>query len=244
MDKSSNIFSHGIVIEQKVQSSFEHLRLQIAENKAEKIFTTLAEIATKTNKDLRNQLILIQARFNLWKSEENSGLNPARSEMNQILITLLNYIDRIEDEVNEANLEDLDALIGTLVLTNKNLSKIRIKLEKKIIMEPSFLGKIWIALLPQLEGTLTSITKILYEMNQLLKLNKFQQDIKNELGQDVISLDNPSLTNLITMHDINTIDAFKKTLLEIISINQRNSTGRNEVCPCGSGKKYKNCHGK
>jgi len=21
-------------------------------------------------------------------------------------------------------------------------------------------------------------------------------------------------------------------------------TGRNEPCPCGSGKKYKNCHGK
>ena len=26
--------------------------------------------------------------------------------------------------------------------------------------------------------------------------------------------------------------------------NQFTKVGRNEQCPCGSGKKYKNCHGK
>jgi len=245
MDNLNSIFANRIVIEQKVQSSFEHLRLQIAENRTEKIFSTLSDIASKTNKDLQNQVILIQSRFNLWSSEDISGLNPAKSEMNQILINLLNLIDKIESEVNETNSKDLGVLIETLISTQKNLSKIRFNIEKRIQIESSFLGKIWIALIPQLEGTMTTIIKILYEINQLLKLDEFQNKISKEYGQDVVALNNPRLINFITTQDINTIDNFQKTLSETISINQRpNLIGRNDACPCGSGKKYKNCHGK
>lgn len=28
-----------------------------------------------------------------------------------------------------------------------------------------------------------------------------------------------------------------------LALIKRGNTGRNERCPCGSGKKYKNCHG-
>jgi len=30
--------------------------------------------------------------------------------------------------------------------------------------------------------------------------------------------------------------------LQPVKVEQK--TGRNEPCPCGSGKKFKNCHGK
>ena len=31
---------------------------------------------------------------------------------------------------------------------------------------------------------------------------------------------------------------------QIVSENKKNEVGRNDPCPCGSGKKYKRCHGK
>ena len=34
----------------------------------------------------------------------------------------------------------------------------------------------------------------------------------------------------------------QKQKLEPIRVEKK--VGRNELCPCGSGKKYKNCHGK
>jgi uncharacterized protein YecA (UPF0149 family) len=36
----------------------------------------------------------------------------------------------------------------------------------------------------------------------------------------------------------------KQTGSNIIDINSRKNTGRNDPCPCGSGKKYKKCCGK
>ncbi len=42
--------------------------------------------------------------------------------------------------------------------------------------------------------------------------------------------------NKVILQDKNSEDIQEKTASKIIS--------RNDLCPCGSGKKYKNCHGR
>ena len=37
-------------------------------------------------------------------------------------------------------------------------------------------------------------------------------------------------------------DGGNRVKLQPVKVEHK--TGRNEPCPCGSGKKYKNCHGK
>jgi len=67
---------------------------------------------------------------------------------------------------------------------------------------------------------------------------------------DVISLGDFAVTNFNgkTMFSFRTpsmaeIDFTKHSHIEPIR-NESNKTGRNDPCPCGSGKKYKHCHGK
>jgi hypothetical protein len=69
------------------------------------------------------------------------------------------------------------------------------------------------------------------------------------IGMDIITIGDFSITNI----DKKTIFTFRfpsiKTIdyvEEVEELNQRRfaRTGRNDPCPCGSGKKYKNCHGR
>ncbi len=70
------------------------------------------------------------------------------------------------------------------------------------------------------------------------------------IGMDVISLGDFAVTNFNgkTMFSFRTpsmaeIDFTKHSHIEPIR-NESHKTGRNDPCPCGSGKKYKHCHGK
>lgn len=69
------------------------------------------------------------------------------------------------------------------------------------------------------------------------------------IGMDVITMGDFSITNLdgktivsFRIPSINTIDYVKEA--EQLKKSQYKHVGRNELCPCGSGIKFKNCHGK
>ena len=69
------------------------------------------------------------------------------------------------------------------------------------------------------------------------------------IGMDVITLGDFAVTNLDgkTMYSfripsMTEIDFTKSSHIEPIK-NESQKIGRNEQCPCGSGKKYKHCHG-
>jgi len=70
------------------------------------------------------------------------------------------------------------------------------------------------------------------------------------IGMDVISLGDFAVTNFngktmfsFRMPSMAAIDFIEHSHIEPIR-NDNRKTGRNEPCPCGSGKKYKYCHGK
>lgn len=69
------------------------------------------------------------------------------------------------------------------------------------------------------------------------------------IGMDIITLGDFSVTNL----DKKTVFSFRfpslKTIDYVEEINKINQlkfskVGRNDLCPCGSKKKFKNCHGR
>lgn len=65
--------------------------------------------------------------------------------------------------------------------------------------------------------------------------------ISNKNGKTTVSFCIPSV------HDIDFVEEGKKLNEANEKVNLAKRTkkiGRNEPCPCGSGKKYKNCHGK
>lgn len=74
-------------------------------------------------------------------------------------------------------------------------------------------------------------------------------DVDMLIGMDIISKGDFSITNV----DSKTTFSFRIPSMERIDyvkeampkpIVKAKGPGRNDPCPCGSGKKYKNCHGK
>lgn len=71
------------------------------------------------------------------------------------------------------------------------------------------------------------------------------------IGMDIISIGDFAVTSSFgktkfsfqvpSTHDI---DFVPKSLQKSTSAINEKQPGRNDPCPCGSGKKYKNCHGK
>lgn len=80
-------------------------------------------------------------------------------------------------------------------------------------------------------------------------LGKISQGIGCLIGMDVITLGDFSITNMnsktcmsFRYPSLHEIDYRKSPKLKIPYIADQ--TGRNDPCPCGNGKKFKNCHGK
>lgn len=71
------------------------------------------------------------------------------------------------------------------------------------------------------------------------------------IGMDIITLGDFSITNFggktcfsFRIPSVRETDYVKESHGVKSIISQSQKVGRNELCPCGSGKKYKHCHGK
>lgn len=76
-------------------------------------------------------------------------------------------------------------------------------------------------------------------------------DIDVLIGMDVINKGDFSITNVggkttfsFRIPSLETIDYVKQKPCPVVPVVKEKEPGRNDPCPCGSGKKYKNCHGK
>jgi len=230
------------------QRTIDEIKKKVAENKTEKVFETLSELAKKTNVDLKNQLILVQSRYNAWKTDDQKGFKPERSEMNLILSNLLDLVDKFEKEIDQPDEEELDNLANTLNNAQINLTRIRTKIEYNMNFETTFLGKIWMALMPQVEGTLMTICKILFEIREFVKLESQVKKMKDEYGVDIELNISPYSKNIISEQDISKVEKLHKTMMDTYITNKQSkqkvhSANKNGFCSCGSGKKFINCHG-
>ncbi len=73
---------------------------------------------------------------------------------------------------------------------------------------------------------------------------KLSEDIDLLIGMDIIGMGDLAVTNY---NNKTTFSLRIPSLREIDFVKEHNDfskTGRNDLCPCGSQKKYKHCHGK
>ena len=129
------------------------------------------------------------------------------------------------------------------------------KVEKSVLLQ--VLDLLWREHLSRLEHLRSSVT--LRSYGQRDPLNEYKTE-GFELFQSLLT----KLREQVTAHLIR-VEVVKKDQLsaennETVAKNNKNPTnenqinpktveewgkvGRNELCPCGSGKKYKHCHGK
>jgi uncharacterized protein YecA (UPF0149 family) len=69
-------------------------------------------------------------------------------------------------------------------------------------------------------------------------MNMFLENAVNEhASSDEISLINNTNSSVLPIQKINAEDS-------LLPKESFENIGRNDICPCGSGKKFKQCHGK
>ena len=72
-------------------------------------------------------------------------------------------------------------------------------------------------------------------------------NIKNEIAKVVMLVEVKTEEQTKQLDQKNQQEVDKASMdaqkIKINEISQQRKIGRNELCPCGSGKKYKHCHG-
>ena len=66
--------------------------------------------------------------------------------------------------------------------------------------------------------------------------NDSVEETNEEVGTSVGTTNGPSISS-----SSNPFRIKKKKVVRVLPVTPRNKLGRNEICPCRSGKKYKKC---
>ena len=75
-------------------------------------------------------------------------------------------------------------------------------------------------------------------------LNEYKREAFN-LFEDMLDKLRKTITSVLSNIEIQQDDkALNQQSNKNKQIDQNNKISRNTICPCGSGKKYKHCHGK
>jgi len=172
-------------------------------------------------------LKVMQVLVNLKKAYESEGLELIKSINKTITLLLiddywkehLRDMDDLRQSVQNATYEQKDPLLVYKLESYNLFQNVIVKISKDVL---SFLLKAHIALRPSPGQTLE-------EESQVLEKNVSRQ--KTDMSKMKVSRNQNLSTN----------SAEKKTNMPV-HVDKR--IGRNDPCPCGSGKKYKNCHGK
>ena len=235
MDNNS-IFHNRIVLEQKIQESFANIKSTIAENKTEDVLKTLSVVVKNTNRDLQNQLTMITSRYNAWKTDSIIGLSPPIEQFNAITKSLVQFVDAIQTEFSkeEGALNTLDNLAASMLKTKSVLSKLKPDLKKAIQTQNPVIGKIWIALLPQLEGTITTICYLLKEVSEIARFIEFERSFKSDSGKLVLELAPPQFSKAIMSKDIDSLNELYKALYPGSKNRYRFSTSNSKEPPAFS----------
>jgi preprotein translocase subunit SecA len=94
-----------------------------------------------------------------------------------------------------------------------------------------------------LDAVKNEVTKIL--MTVKIQSNEQLEEAAEDLEQRGERIANVTYTAPTETGEVETIvDAETVNRASALSAGSVPRVGRNEACPCGSGKKYKHCHGK
>lgn len=170
----------------------------------------------------------VQALANLNKTIESNGIELVNSLERTVTLALiddawkehLRAMDDLKQSVQTATYEQKDPLVIYKVEAFNLFSQMNGEVNKNIV---SFLSHANIAV--EQQGPVRAGRQ---EKTDLSRLRANKEDIDNA-GDDYAANEN---------------DYYNPTPVKQEPIKVGPKIGRNDPCPCGSGKKYKNCHGK
>ena len=141
-----------------------------------------------------------------------------------------------ETEIGESELRELERVVMLKVVDQKWMDHIDAMDELKDGIGLRAYGQKDPVVQYRIEGT-DMFDEMIYSIKHdvvkiLLNISKQQEIRRTETAR----ITNASLDN------INDVDGGKKA--QVTVVNEGPSIGRNDPCPCGSGKKYKNCCGR
>lgn len=159
-----------------------------------------------------------------------------RKLQEELLSKVLEKYEQKETEIGELELRELERVVMLKVVDQKWMDHIDAMDELKDGIGLRAYGQKDPVVQYRIEGT-DMFDEMIYSIKHdvvkiLLNISKQQEIRRTETAR----ITNASLDN------INDVDGQRKT--QVTVVNEGPTVGRNEPCPCGSGKKYKNCCGK
>ena len=154
----------------------------------------------------------------------------------ELLSKVLAKYEEKETEIGEQELRELERVVMLKVVDQKWMDHIDAMDELKDGIGLRAYGQKDPVVQYRIEGT-DMFDEMIYSIKHdvvkiLLNISKQQEVRRTETAR---------ITNM-SLDNINDVDGQKRAPVTII--NQGPTIGRNDSCPCGSGKKYKNCCGK
>ena len=154
----------------------------------------------------------------------------------ELLSKVLAKYEEKETEIGEQDLRELERVVMLKVVDQKWMDHIDAMDELKDGIGLRAYGQKDPVVQYRIEGT-DMFDEMIYSIKHdvvkiLLNISKQQEVRRTETAR---------ITNM-SLDNINDVDGQKRAPVTII--NQGPTIGRNDPCPCGSGKKYKNCCGK
>ena len=154
----------------------------------------------------------------------------------ELLSRVLAKYEEKETEIGETELRELERVVMLKVVDQKWMDHIDAMDELKDGIGLRAYGQKDPVVQYRIEGT-DMFDEMIYSIKHdvvkiLLNISKQQEVRRTEAAR---------ITNM-SLDNINDVDGQKRAPVTII--NQGPTIGRNDPCPCGSGKKYKNCCGK
>ncbi len=159
-----------------------------------------------------------------------------RKLQEELLSKVLAKYEEKEAEIGEQELRELERVVMLKVVDQKWMDHIDAMDELKDGIGLRAYGQKDPVVQYRIEGTDMfdeMIYSIKYDVVKILLNISKQQEVRRT---ETVRITNMSLDN------INDVDGQKRAPVTVI--NQGPTIGRNDTCPCGSGKKYKNCCGK
>ena len=173
-----------------------------------------------------------------WLKENAKDVNEVIAKLQELAI--LKYAEK-EKEIGSNELRELERVVMLKVVDQKWMDHIDSMDELKNGIGLRAYGQQDPVVKYRLEGMDMfdeMIFDIKHDVVKLLMNLRKQEDVKRE---EAAKITGAALQNL------NSLDKDQKQVKSTINrtvVNQGPKVGRNDPCPCGSGKKYKNCCGK
>ena len=270
VDMNNMIFdvAEDIVTEYKEESNYEGFKLEVIKNFSVDTEITEQEFNSKKIHDLTDKLFEEVTTFYIRKSE--AVVNQAMPVLQQVFVDRGDVIEQIVVPFTDG-IRHIQVPVELKKAIENNGKEITKSFEKTIVL--ALIDDSWKEHLREMDELKQSVQNAVYEQKDPLIIYKMEafnlfKNMLNVVNKEVVSFlfkggipmqqEPEQVREAVAPKPQPKLNATKQEYgdqsdLDLVGdtrepqplqpIRKEATVGRNEPCPCGSGKKFKNCHG-